>query len=540
MSEKDLTAKPERQNDEPVPARSVDNALNADLALALSTGPQLNAVGITAFKLYLILLVAFMGSLSFGFDTTGHLNGGCSQFTDYFGIGGGDSGGGQGIITAMLYSIFSFGCIAGSFLAGPVADRWGRRGGMFTASIIILAGVSIVTAAQSRIYLFFGRFAIGLNINRHLIASHRPAYVSELAPPQWRGRLAGLYNLSGFIGSVICSGVVIATGRIDSSLSWRLPFAIQFIPTIILAVGVWFIPESPRWLMSVGRKDEARRILAKYHGNGDENAPLVLLECRELETSITIDVSNKGWRDLFNYSELFNSRGARYRTFITSWMAICCLWSGIGIFYYITVVFDLAGVKTQDGRLTFSSIAVAMGAFGALCGSLVVDRVGRRTLWLWGTAFSAVILAAAAGKLSSLFPGAVLLWSLGFTAKAESKAAIAFIRENSFVGVGELTMVLLGLYPAECLNFSARSKGLALFALIGSLAALVNNFGGAIAFQKIGWKYMLVFAVWDVVETIVIWFCAVETKGRTLEELDEIFEDHHPVNASLTKRRGLA
>jgi hypothetical protein len=74
MSEKDLTAKPERQNDEPVPARSVDNALNADLALALSTGPQLNAVGITAFKLYLILLVAFMGSLSFGFDTTGQFS----------------------------------------------------------------------------------------------------------------------------------------------------------------------------------------------------------------------------------------------------------------------------------------------------------------------------------------------------------------------------------------------------------------------------------------------------------------------------------
>ncbi|KAJ6539712.1 general substrate transporter [Mycena capillaripes] len=524
MSEKNPTVTVEQRSGEPAPPRKVENVLNADLALALSTGPQLKPFSVIAFKLYLILIVSFMGSLSFGFDTTGHGVNGMVQFTNYFGIGGGDTGGGQGIITAMLYSIFTFGCIMGSFVAGPVADRGGRRGGMFIASIIILVGVSVVTAAQSRIYLFFGRFAIGFGSS--LNNSAGPAYVSELAPPQWRGRLAGLSTF-GFIGSVLCSGLVVATGRINSSLSWRLPFAVQFIPTIILAVGVWFIPESPRWLMSVDRKEEARSILAKYHGNGDTNAPLVLLEWRELEASIRTDGSDGGSWDLFNYSELFNTRGARYRTFVTSWMGLCCLWSGIGIFYYITVVFDLAGVKTQDGRLIYSSIATAMGGFGALCGSSIVDKVGRRTLWLWGTAFSSITMAMAAGKFPSVILATAYHGSSGFTATAKSEAAIAFLRENYFAG----------LYPSECLNFSARSKGLALFALIESLAAMVNNFAGAVAFQKIGWKYMLVPAAWDVVETIVIWFCAVETKGRTLEELDEIFNDRHPVSASLNKHR---
>ncbi|KAJ6466699.1 general substrate transporter [Mycena vitilis] len=515
MSEKDLVT------DEPAHPPSlpkVDHVLNADLALALSTGPQLKPFSVIAFELYLILTVSFMGSLSFGFDTTviSGVNG-MVQFTDYFGISGGDTGGGLGVVTAMLYSIFTFGCIAGAFVAGPVADRWGRRGGMFIASVIILVGVSVVTAAQSRVYLFVGRFAIGFG--SALNNSAAPAYVAELAPPQWRGRLAGLYNCFMYLGCIICSGLIVATGRIDSSISWRLPFAIQFIPTVILLVGIWFIPESPRWLMSVGRKEDARSILAKYHGNGDADAPLVLLEWRELEAVIET-TSKKGWLDFFNYSGLFNSREARYRTFVTSWMAICCMWSGTGIFYYITVVFDLAGVKTQNGRLIFSTIAVVIGGFGALCGSLIIDKIGRRPLWLWGTICTAITLALSAA----------------FTATTQSNAAIAFLMIFSFVQ-NMAYMPLQGVYPAECLSFAARSKGLALFALIESLAATVNNFAGGVGFQKIGWKFILVPAVWDVLEAVVIWAIAVETTGRTLEELDEIFKDRHPVRASLNRHR---
>ncbi|KAJ7778389.1 general substrate transporter [Mycena metata] len=512
------------------PLRKVEHVLNADLAEALSTGPQLKVFSGSAFRLYLILLVCFMGSLSFGFDTTGEffISGvnGMVQFTDYFGIGGGDTGGGQGIVTAMLYSIFSFGCILATFVGGPISDRFGRRGGMFIASIIILAGVAVVTAAQSRIYLFFGRFLIGFG--SALNASASPAYVAEVSPPQWRGRIAFSY-----LGSVICSGLVIATGRINSDVSWRLPCAVQFIPTIILAVGVWFIPESPRWLMSVGRKEEARDVLARYHGNGMVS-PLVILELRELEASISTG-SDKGWympRDFFDYSELFNSRAARYRTFLTSWLGICCQLSGGGLFYYITVLFDLAGVKTQNGRLTFSFVSVAIGALGGLTGAFAVDKIGRRTLWFWGTVGCSLTLALAAG---TQFPGLEVRSSQ----PVRSVHRKIGVRCGYHVPQNSLPAECrdLGIYACECLSYSARAKGLALFALIQSLASLVNNFAGSVAFQSIGWKYILVPACWSAVETVVIWFCAVETKGRTLEQLDEIFADPHPVKASLNKYR---
>lgn len=102
--------------------------------------------------------------------------------------------------------------------------------------------------------------------------------------------------------------------------------------------------QSPRWLISVGRKDEARQVLARYHGNGDVNAPLVVLEWQELEAGIKVDGTDKRWcvplcsapqtidaRARWDYSKLFNSRGARYRMLVISWMGLCYLFSGIGI-----------------------------------------------------------------------------------------------------------------------------------------------------------------------------------------------------------------
>ncbi|KAJ7678754.1 hypothetical protein B0H14DRAFT_3536277 [Mycena olivaceomarginata] len=123
-----------------------------------------------------------------------------------------------------------------------------------------------------------------------------------------------------------------------------------------------------------------------------------------------------------------------------------------------------------------------------------------------------------------------------FTAKAMTQPALAFLFIFNFI-MNMLTWIT-GMYASECLDFSNRAKGLSLFALVQSLFSLCNLFAGSVAFQNIGWKYMLVPACWDVVETIVIYLIAVETKGRTLEELDKIFEDPHPVNASLRRKQG--
>lgn len=117
-----------------------------------------------------------------------------------------------------------------------------------------------------------------------------------------------------FVGlKTFAAGLTVATGRINSTAAWRAPLAIQIFPATILLVFAFLLPEvrlcvlgnhitllflfpkSPRWLISVGRKDEARKILAKYHGNGDPDAPLVLLEWKEFEESVRLDASDKRW-----------------------------------------------------------------------------------------------------------------------------------------------------------------------------------------------------------------------------------------------------
>ncbi|KAJ7804270.1 hypothetical protein B0H14DRAFT_3775418 [Mycena olivaceomarginata] len=579
MSEKNsVTA---ASSDEPASIYNAHGVLNDDLALALATGPQLNPLSIQAFKLYMIVCVAFIGSLGWGLTRRSFLSsfhGGnnlqpCSQFTEYFGISG--EGGGQGIITALLFAIFNFGKAHSPALNGLILsisvrkhlqrvswrDPWridGPQGGNVCSkhnpsrctlcslpnkvpwSDMDNQGISTVTAAQSRIYLFFGRFLLGFGSTMNtssalvplsnyrlacrLIHWHRPAYVVEISPPQWRGRLAGLVSIRGIHSLLYELGTTRRPRKLTSrEYSWsgychrahefepvmedsmchpiRSPPSSLPLASCLSRSMLSTIFQSPRWLISVGRKDEARQVLAKYHGNGDVNAPLVVLEWQELEAGIKVDGTDKR----------------------------CLIANSVRSSNYITVVFDLAGVKSQERRLIFTFVSVALGALGALFGASIVDKVGRRPLWLWGTAGCAVSMALAAGnKFQPIWsPKDMLSASFSaFTAKAMTQPALAF----------------LWMYASECLDFSNRAKGLSLSVPIkasqyftdmlypfqiclGSKPVLtVQSICGLSSVPEHWLEVHACPRLLGCVETIVIYLIAVETKGRTLEELDEIFE----------------
>ncbi|TFK43784.1 general substrate transporter [Crucibulum laeve] len=502
----------------------VIEVLNADYALALTTGPQLKATSAKSLQLFAILLVAFMGSLSNGFDGSvmSAVNG-MHQYLNYFNIPGQDAGGGVGTVTAIIFGIYSIGSIVGVTIAGPVADRFGRRGGMFLGSLIIIIGAVVITAAKNVHYLLGGRFVLGFGVA--ITTTAAPSYVVEMSPPQWRGRLTGLYNTFYYSGSILCTGITVATGRIEGTVSWRAPLAIQIAPAGILLIFSWLLPESPRWLISVGRKEEARAILAKYHGNGDPNAPLVLLEWKEYEEAVKLDASDKRWWD---YSELVNTKNARYRTYMMLLMGFFGQWSGNGLGYFLTILFTNAGVKTQNGTLTLNFVNTVVSACGALIGTSLTDKVGRRTMWFWGTLASAGTLAVVTGCTAK--------WGADGANPAGANAAIAFIFLFGFVYSLTYTP-LQALYPAECLDYNTRAKGMAVYAFAVSCASFVNTYAGPIALGRIQWRYYIVYIVWDLIECVVIWLCAVETKGRTLEELDEIFASPHPVRTSIAKRK---
>ncbi|KAJ3841779.1 general substrate transporter [Lentinula raphanica] len=497
---------------------------NADLAVALTSTP-LDPLSWASIQLYLILVVAFMGSMSNGFDgqVMGAVNG-MNQYLNYFDISGTDSGGGVGTATALIFGIYQIGSIVGVLLAGPLTDgRLGRRGGMFTGASIILIGAIVITTALDRSYLLAGRFVLGLGVS--ITATACPSYVVEMAPPQWRGRLTGLFNTFYYAGSMLCTGISIATARLSTSTSWRAPLAIQIVPAGILVCFVWFLPESPRWYVSAGKVDQAAQVLAKYHGNGDINAPLVQLELKEFEESIRLDASDKRWWD---YSELVNTANARYRTLMMLMMGFFGQWSGNGLGYFLTVLFKNAGVESQERRLVLNFVNTIVSAIGASIGTSLCDTVGRRTMWFWGTFASASTLI--------IVTVCTALFGENNANPAGANAAIAFIFLFGFVFSFAYTP-LQALVPTECLANNTRAKGMAVYSLAVSCAGLVGNYAGPIALQRIGWKYYIVYVCWDIFECTMIWFFAVETRGRTLEELNDIFEAPNPVKASLAKKK---
>lgn len=188
---------------------------------------------------------------------------------------------------------------------------------MFIGAFIIVVGAVTISSAQNVGAYMSGRFLTGFGVA--IARSAAPSYVAEIAPPQWRGPVTLLYNSLWLIGAIIASSIAHKTGPLKSTMSWRLPLIIQVVPSTIVLLGCLFIPESPRWLIANDRHDEARRMLVKYHNSGDMDSQLVALEMAEMDKSIRTEASDKRWYD---YSELFNSRSARYRTFLVISMAL--------------------------------------------------------------------------------------------------------------------------------------------------------------------------------------------------------------------------
>lgn len=168
-----------------------------------------------------------------------------------------------------------------------------------------------------------------------------PLLITELAHPVERGKVTALYNTMYYFGAFLGGWITYGTLRINGNWAWRLPSLMQAAPSAVQVFLVILLPESPRWLMSRGKDEQAFKILAKYHANGNEQDEFVKSEFNEIKASIAVDASGKGrWADLFKTS------ASRKRVFISMCCGIFSQWSGTSLTgYYLSNILKAIGIE---------------------------------------------------------------------------------------------------------------------------------------------------------------------------------------------------
>jgi len=444
-------------------------------------------------------------------------------FLNFFGLPPG--GGSQ---TGVFFSIYNIGGIVATPFVGPMVDMWGRRWGMVIGAVLIVLGSLVQGASGGRAQFIAARFILGFGVN--ISASAGPAYVVEIAPPSWRGAVTGVYNTFWFMGAIPASWVTYGTGLHlqDTDACWRIPLYLQAVFSGFVLIFSLLLPESPRWLFANDRHDEALAILAKYHGEGDPNDSIVQLQIREFQDGISSTGSDKKFWD---YSELFNTKGNRWRILMVFLMAFIGQWSGNAVVsYFMPYALKGAGVSDENTQRLLSALMTVVQFIFSVVGASVVDRFGRRTMMFYGQLLFAVYFAIITG-LSSQYNMETKM----FPNTSMSNAVIVFIY---FFGVTySITMTpMQALYPVECLKYETRAKGMALNGLFIGIAGFYNLFVTSIAQVNIGYKYYYWFIAWNLLGATLVFFIFVETKGRTLEELEAVFNAPNPNKASRSKQ----
>lgn len=256
-----------------------------------------------------------------------------------------------------------------------VSNKYGRKPGVYAGYAFLTLGVAL-TAGNHDYFFVLQRFFIGCA--SAWFSGTVALLINEIAYPTHRGIANALYNCGWYAGGTIGAFVTFGTRNYQSDWSWRIPTILQILLPIVTLPGFLMAPESPRWLISVDRSEEARKVLERICGA--ENTDLVNYEMFEITETLRVEQEATSSA---SYVEMTRTKGNRHRLLITITIAFFSQWAGQGVIsYYLPLVLDTVGITSTRDQTLISACMQIWNLIFAVGAALSVDVLGRRFLFL--------------------------------------------------------------------------------------------------------------------------------------------------------------
>jgi sugar porter (SP) family MFS transporter len=445
-----------------------------------------------------VALIAAIGGFLFGYDTG--VIGGALLFmkTDL------------GLKTAgqlqLTVAILLLGAVTGALIAGWSADVFSRRRTKIVSGCVYVTGALACAFAQTYWQILAGRFWLGLAVGTASFVS--PMYIAEIVPPRIRGGVVSYNQL--MITSGILVAYIVDWGFAGFSNNWRWMLGVAVVPGAALAIGMYFMPFSPRWLVEKGREDEAREVLRRYR-DSDEQVDEEVQEIKE------VSQSEVRIRDLL-------AKGVRRMLLVGVGLAIFQQIVGINtVIYYAPTILKLAG-QQNTGALTQSVFIGCTNVFFTIVAILLLDKLGRRFFLMTGTA----TLTAALVGLGIFFESSAVQNAVPWVALA----SLHVYNKGFAVGLGPVFWLMISeIFPIQMRGPAMAVCTMFNWGLNFAISYTFLTLTGAITKQGTFWLY----AFFGVCALVFFFTLVPETKDRSLEEIQsDLGAD---ADAALTRER---
>jgi MFS transporter, SP family, arabinose:H+ symporter len=435
--------------------------------------------------LYFISLVATLGGLMFGFDV-GIISGAIPFIQPYFGWNELQLGWG---VSSILV-----GAIAGAFGTGSLTEKYGRKSLLISVALFFAISCAGMALAQNQSFFIAFRVLGGLAVGAVSVLS--PMYVAEVAPRKIRGTLIAAYQLAITMGILISYLVNFGLHEVENN--WRWMFATGLLPSVLFFIGLIFIPESPRWLAKAGFREKAMAVLERIGG-----AAFAESELTEIEKSVGDAGTGSGFRALF---------APRYRKVIILGLLLSVFVQITGIntvVDYAPKILMSAGLEIRNALLQTSLIGLVNFAFTFIA-IFLIDKIGRKTFYIIGSSGMALTLLMIAAafhfQMNPIFTTICIMLFIAFFASCIGPAFWTLVAEmfpNRIRGQA----VALASFTQWVFNFL----------VVLFFPYVLDAVGGSVTF--------LFLAVMSVIQLLIAWFLIRETKGKSLEEIELLWEN---------------